>query len=56
MAGKKRRQKSRPKKSEYPPVVWMLFGLAVGLSVAFAVYMKDRRPQTVAIADAPPTG
>lgn len=53
MAGKKRRRKSRPKKSEYPPVVWMLFGLAVGLSVAFAVYMKDRRPQTVAIADTP---
>ncbi len=26
----------------------MLFGLAVGLSVAVAVYMKDRRPESVA--------
>lgn len=35
---------TRAKKTEYPPVVWMLFGLAIGLSVAFAVYMKDRAP------------
>lgn len=48
---RKRRRTSRAKKSEYPPYVWMLFGLAVGLSVAFAVYVKDRRPVAVAIAE-----
>lgn len=45
MAKRKRRRRSRPKQSEYPPFVWMLFGLAVGLSVAFAVYIKDREPE-----------
>lgn len=50
---RKRRRTSRPKKSEYPPFVWMLFGLAVGLSVAFAVYVKDRRPEAAAVAEAP---
>lgn len=40
-----RRSPSRKKKSNgVSPVVSMLFGLAIGLSVAFAVYMKDRRP------------
>ena len=39
---KRRRRSSR--KSGVSPVVSMLFGLAVGLSVAAAVYMKDRRP------------
>ena len=38
----KRRRSSR--KSGVSPVVSMLFGLAVGLSVAVAVYVKDRRP------------
>ncbi len=40
MAKRRRRSKS---KSGVSPVVSMLFGLAVGLSVAAAVYMKDRR-------------
>jgi cell division protein FtsN len=40
----KRRRSSR-QKAGISPVVSMLFGLAVGLSVAFAVYMKDRRPE-----------
>ncbi len=31
----------------------MLFGLAVGLSVAVAVYMKDRRPEPVATEPEP---
>ena len=31
----------------------MLFGLAIGLSVAFAIYMKDRRPTPVTTAVAP---
>lgn len=37
----KRRRSSR-QNSGISPVAAMLFGLAVGLSVAFAVYMKDR--------------
>jgi len=28
----------------YPGWMWMLFGLSIGLSVAFAVYIKDRGP------------
>ena len=42
MAQRRRRAK---KKEGVSPVVAMLFGLAVGLSVAAAVYMKDRRPE-----------
>lgn len=44
-----RRGRSR-KKSGVSPVASMLFGLAVGLSVAAAVYMKDRRGDAVAPA------
>lgn len=53
MARKKRRRSSRSRrKQEYPGWVWMLFGLAIGLSVAFAVYMKDSRP----LASSAPAG
>ena len=48
---KKRRSTStrRPKQTtDVSPVVAMLFGLAVGLSVAVAIYVKDRRPEPVA--------
>jgi len=46
MAQRKRRRSSRAKKrAEYPGWVWMLFGLSLGLSVAFAVYVKDRQPE-----------
>ena len=31
----------------------MLFGLAIGLSVAFAVYVKDRKPDAVTVAADP---
>jgi cell division protein FtsN len=45
MARRKRRRSSRSrKKQEYPGWLWMLFGLSLGLSVAFAVYVKDRGP------------
>lgn len=44
---KKRRSTRKPAKSGTSPVVSMLFGLAVGLSVAVAVYVKDRRPEPV---------
>ena len=53
MAKRRKRRKTTSKKSEYPPFVWMLFGLAIGLSVAFAVYIKDREPQAVAHRAAP---
>ena len=43
MATRRRKKKS----SSVSPVLSMLFGLAVGLSVAVAVYMKDRRPDAV---------
>lgn len=57
MTQRKRRRKShgnsRRNQQEYPGWLWMLFGLALGLSVAFAVYVKDRRPTPV-VAGAPP--
>lgn len=39
---KRRRTSSR--KQEYPGWVWMVFGLAIGLSVAFAIYVRDGQP------------
>lgn len=53
MAKRRKRRVSRPKKTEYPPFVWMLFGLAIGLSVAFAVYVNSKEPTPVAEIDAP---
>ncbi|MBT8107913.1 MAG: SPOR domain-containing protein [Gammaproteobacteria bacterium] len=44
MAKRRRRNKS----TNVSPVVAMLFGLAVGLAVAAAVYMKDRRSGSAA--------
>ena len=46
MAKKRRKKRAARKKShdEYPGWLWMLFGLAIGLSVAFALYVKDREP------------
>lgn len=55
MAQRKRRRstRSRKKKQEYPGWLWMLFGLSLGLSVAFAIYVKDTRPTPVVAAAAP---
>lgn len=53
MAKRKKRRASRSSQSEYPPFVWMLFGLSIGLSVAFAVYINDRQPQTVSGSETP---
>jgi len=53
MAKRKRRRVSRAGKSDYPPFVWMLFGLAIGLSVAFAVYVNSRQPVPIAGNDRP---
>ena len=46
MTQRKRRRSSRSKqqKQQYPGWLWMLFGLSLGLSVAFAVYVNDRQP------------
>ena len=45
MAKRRKRRSTRSKQeADYPGWVWMLFGLAIGLSVAFAVYVKDRGP------------
>lgn len=53
MARRKRRRSSRStKQQDYPGWLWMLFGLALGLSVAFAVYVKDRRPAATGPAPA----
>ena len=56
MAKRRKRRSSRRKASnEYPGWLWMIFGLAIGLSVAFAVYVKDRKPDiVVAVAQAEP--
>lgn len=53
MAKRKKRRRSRSRQSEYPPFVWMLFGLAIGLSVAFAVYVKDRSEPAVVASPSP---
>lgn len=41
---RKRRSRNQQQRNEYPGWVWMIFGLTIGLSVAFAVYVKDREP------------
>lgn len=56
MAKRKKRRRARPaKKQDFPGWLWMLFGLAVGLSVAFAVYMRDgqRTSNTPAVTHEP---
>lgn len=47
----KRRSTHKTEVESYPGWMWMLFGLAIGLSVAGAIYMKDRgslSPQNLA--------
>lgn len=53
MAKRRKRRTTRSRRSEYPPFVWMLFGLAIGLSVAFAVYVKDRSAPAVVASSLP---
>ena len=43
-----KRRKSTTRKQDYPGWVWMLFGLAIGLSVAFAIFVRDRQPAELA--------
>ncbi len=55
MAKRRKRRSTRSKrKDEYPGWLWMFFGLAIGLSVAFAVYVNDREPD-VQVATNQPT-
>lgn len=53
MAGKKRRRTRAKQKQAYPGWAWMLFGLSIGLAVAFAVYVKDRQPSDARLAPQP---
>ena len=55
MAKRKRRgsSRSRKKKQDDPGWLWMLFGLSLGLSVAFAIYVKDTEPTPLVGAAAP---
>jgi cell division protein FtsN len=49
MAKRKRRRSSHSTRNQgYPGWLWMLFGLSLGLSVAFAIYVKDRQPAITA--------
>ena len=56
MAQRKRRRRRTSRasnKRQYPGWLWMLFGLSLGLSVAFAVYVKDDKPAVIAAAQSP---
>ena len=52
MAKRRKRRSSRNSRTtetvNFPGWAWMLFGLAIGLSVAFAVHVKDRKPAAAA--------
>ena len=55
MAKKRSKRRASPsRKQEYPGWVWMLFGLAIGLSVAFAIYVRDGKPTTPSPVDRQP--
>jgi len=54
VAKRKRRRSTRSqKKQDFPGWLWMLFGLSLGLSVAFAVYVNDRKPAPASAAARP---
>lgn len=50
---KRRRKRKQQQQSEYPGWMWMLFGLAIGLSVAYAIYQKDLSVQPQPVAQQP---
>lgn len=58
MAKRRKRRSTRSRSTakrqqSYPGWLWMLFGLAIGLSVAFAIYVKDNEPVHPRAAAAP---
>ncbi len=53
MAQRQRRRAARSSAQQYPGWLWMLFGLAIGLAVAYAVYVNDRRPDGATVARQP---
>ena len=44
---KRKRKRQKSSQQDFPAWMWMLFGLAIGLSVAFAIYVNDRTPAMV---------
>ena len=51
MAKKRSKRRRTPsQKQDYPGWVWMIFGLAIGLSVAFAIYVRDGQPAAPPVA------
>ena len=48
-----RKRSTARKQQNYPGWLWMLFGLAIGLSVAFAIYVKDNEPVQPQTASVP---
>ncbi len=48
-----RKRSTARKQQNYPGWLWMLFGLAIGLSVAFAIYVKDDAPVQSQTASVP---
>ncbi len=57
MAKRKKRRSSRTARSKqmqsFPGWLWMIFGLAIGLSVALAVYMRDHQPEIAVATNKP---
>ena len=53
MAKRRRRKSKRQDKQDYPGWLYGLFGLAVGLSVAAAVWFSDRRAAPEPLAPVP---
>ena len=50
MAKRRRKRKYAKRKEEFPGWVWMVFGLTIGLSVAFAIYMNGlSRPDAAGV-------
>lgn len=55
MAKRRRRRSSKSKNDpQFPGWLWMLFGLSLGLSVAFAIYVKDDQGASPSTAAAQP--
>lgn len=44
---RKKTRRAKPKPKPMPGWVWLFIGLAVGLSVAAAIYVNDRQPRSI---------